>query len=316
MQFRSVADRILKRARAALERLWERGRSAHSALLEKSQWYQTLVAAGRDFRDKKMVYYAGHFTYNAFLAMLALTIAVSSVLGFVLQAYPDIRRQFIDVARDSMPVFGTAPSGTAEALIDYRNFIGVIGLLGLLWTGTKMFSALEHGFAVTWGTERRSYARGKLLGMALISIVGVIFVTAVTVQFAFTAVWGWLVGKDGWPYDVGVFAFKPLLSLALSFALFATVYRLVPNVKLTFRRIAVGALAAAFMFLAIQYLLGFYFSNVSKIPSVYGSLATAVVLIIWLHVLGLIIFYGAELVRVTGEGKLPPGPIVEGEEAQ
>jgi uncharacterized BrkB/YihY/UPF0761 family membrane protein len=57
-------------------------------------------------------------------------------------------------------------------------------------------------------------------------------------------------------------------------------------------------------FLAIQYLLAFYFGHISNMPSVYGSIATVIVLILWLHITGMIIFLGAEIIHAMSDEEL------------
>ena len=199
------------------------------------------------------------------------------------------------------PVISGTSKEAVNSLTNYRNVIGVLGIIALLWTGTKIFSTLEWAFCEIWESKRRSYARSKVLGLALISMVGVIFLLSFLVQFAFTAVWAWAVGKESVTYTVGSTLFKPVIGLAVNFAMFLFMYKVIPTVKQSFRNAMSGAIVSALLFLGLQYLLWFYFVQISNIPSVYGSLATAVILIIMLHLTGMIIFLGAEIVRMLGD---------------
>jgi len=75
-------------------------------------------------------------------------------------------------------------------------------------------------------------------------------------------------------------------------------------VKQQLKKTAMGALVSALLFLAMQYLLAFYFSSVSNIPNVYGSIATAVIMVVWLYVTGLIVFFGAGMIYVMQDEEL------------
>ena len=54
----------------------------------------------------------------------------------------------------------------------------------------------------------------------------------------------------------------------------------------------------------MMYLIAFYFSSISKVPSLYGELATAIVLITWLHLTGMLVFFGEEIIYVSQQEAL------------
>jgi uncharacterized BrkB/YihY/UPF0761 family membrane protein len=95
-----------------------------------------------------------------------------------------------------------------------------------------------------------------------------------------------------------------VIGLGVAFLLFLVVYRVIPTVRLSFRDIRVGALVAGAIFLVMQYLVSFYFGSISSVPSVYGALSTAIILIIWLHITGVITFFGAEVIFVMTDDAL------------
>jgi YihY family inner membrane protein len=200
-----------------------------------------------------------------------------------------------------VPIFGGTPKQATDAMIQYRNVIGVIGFIALLWTGTKIFGSLEWGFCQVWDSKRRSFARGKLIGLLMVTAIGVVFVVSLYVQFLFAAVWGWMVGKEGAAFTAGTTIVKPLVALGVNFLLFWFIYQVVPTVKQSLKRSAVGALISAVFFLAIQYVLAFYFGHISNMPSVYGGVTTVIVLILWLHITGMIIFLGAEIIHAMSD---------------
>lgn len=278
--------------------------SIYKVLITDRRWFAIVSAAAEDFWAKKMYYYTGNFTYNAFLAIIALLVAFSALIG-LLASSASLSNEFVKTLKSVVPIFGTTPQKTLDAMKTYRGVAGVVGLVGLVWTGTKIFGAMEWGFCEIWGSKRRSYAKGKIFGALLISIVGLLFLGAFLVQFGFNALWEWVVGSQGALYDIGAFVAKPLVGFVVNFLLFLVIYKIVPTIKQRWRDVAVGAAVSAAVFLGIQYLLAFYFGSISKLPSVYGSISTVIILLIWLHVTGMITFFGEEIIYVRqNEGLL------------
>jgi membrane protein len=271
--------------------------SIYKVLITDRRWFAILSAAAEDFWDKKMYYYTGNFTYNAFLAVIALLVAVSALIG-LLAGSKNFSDEFVKTLKSVVPIFGTTPQKTLDTMKTYKSVAGIIGVVGLIWTGTKIFSAMEWGFCEIWDSKKRSYTKKKLFGLLFISIIGLLFLAAFLIQFGFTAFWEWVVSANGAAYETGVLVVKPIIGFAVNFLLFLVIFKIVPTVRNSWREIAIGAAVSAALFLGIQYLLAFYFNAISKVPSVYGSLSTVIILLIWLHVTGMITFFGAEIIYV------------------
>jgi membrane protein len=296
-----LKERFQKTANALKKLAWKYGRvgeSLYKTLVTERRWFAVASAAAEDYWHKKMYYFNGNFTYNAFLAVLALLVAFSALLGIVAQSNKAFSADLVKAFKTTVPLFGAAPKATVDALKTYRSVAGVLGLLALLWTGTRLFYAVEWGFAQIWGIKHRSYLKEKALGAVFVFALGLLFLAALLVQFGFEAAWKWLAGSHGVLFSTGGAAFKLVLGFGVNFGLFFFIFAVVPKVEQSLKKVAIGTAVAASLFLATQYILGYYFRSLSNVPSVYGSLSTAIIIIIWLHVMGLITFFGEELIFV------------------
>lgn len=304
MHFKETRARANTRLTGHLESTDRVAHELYSKLVTERRWFVVVSAGVVEFRRKKMRYFTGYFAYNGFLGLLALLIGLASLLGIFLKAYPGLRDNVSPMFKTLMPVVGGTPGQAMNALTQYRNVLGAVSFVALLWTGTKIFGALELGFCQIWDSPKRKFAKGKIFGIVFITVIGLLFLTSIVAIFAFTAVWGWVVGKSGALFDTGNVIFKPLVSLAFNFLLFLFVYQVVPTVKQSLKKTALGAAVSAVFFLGVQYLLAYYFSSVSRIPNVYGSIATAVIMVVWLYVTGLIVFFGAGIIHVLQDEQL------------
>lgn len=135
-----------------------------------------------------------------------------------------------------------------------------------------------------------------LVGVFMISVIGALFLLTSAIQFGFNRLLGAMFESRGVGYYLGVSLAKPVIGLLVDFVLFFFIYRVVTGVKPRPSSCARAAAIVAALFLGSQYLLNLYFDYIYKVPFIYGSLASGVILVLWLQMNGVVTFYGAEVV--------------------
>jgi membrane protein len=90
--------------------------------------------------------------------------------------------------------------------------------------------------------------------------------------------------------------------------LFAAVFKVIPDAKVQWREVWVGATITALLFMLGQFAIGYYLGN-SRIAEAYGAAGSFIVLLLWMYYSGLILFYGAEFTQsyamLTGNRLVP-----------
>lgn len=87
-----------------------------------------------------------------------------------------------------------------------------------------------------------------------------------------------------------------IVSLALVTALFATIYKLLPGVRIAWRDVAIGAVVTALLFTLGKFAIGAYIGN-SGIASAYGAAGSVIVVLLWVYYSAQILLFGAEFTR-------------------
>jgi membrane protein len=98
-------------------------------------------------------------------------------------------------------------------------------------------------------------------------------------------------------YVVGIQFLESLLSLTLITLLFALMYRVLPDVKVSWRDVWLGALTTALLFVVGKSLFGLYLGH-SSIGTSYGAAGSLVIVILWTYYSCLILLFGAEMTQV------------------
>src|SRR5205085_2265854 len=99
--------------------------------------------------------------------------------------------------------------------------------------------------------------------------------------------------------------FGGTLGLAL---LLTAIYLIMPVGRVSFRHALAGGVTAALLWEVVRRALAWYFTRLSMVGVIYGSLATTVVVLMTLEVAALILLLGAQVIAELERMKLPPGP--------
>jgi membrane protein len=147
-----------------------------------------------------------------------------------------------------------------------------------------------------WGLIRR-----RLLSLTLILVVGFLLLVSLVVSAGLAALQDYLVTGlpgGGTLWQTANF----LISLLVISVLIAMVYRLLPDVRLDWRDVWVGALTTAVLFGVGKSVIGVYLGHAS-IGSSYGAAGSLVVFLVWVYYSSLIMFFGAEITFVYAQNR-------------
>jgi len=177
----------------------------------------------------------------------------------------------------------------------------LLGLFALIFTASGMFTEIQDALNVIWKaplTESYFYqvVRGRVLSLGLVVCLGILLM----ISMIFAGGIGVLGHVLDHHTSLSQFVIA-LINLSLSFLLlsilFAALYKILPNKRLAWRDVAVGAIGTAILFEAGQALITFYLSRIIY-ANVYGAAAGVIVLLVWVYYAAQIFLLGAEFTKV------------------
>lgn len=261
------------------------------------------VQAIREFRRHRMTLTSAYFAYHCFMAIFPLLLLVSSILGFVLKSNPSVEQEIMTHVYDVFPDFGGTLKNILDGVVTSRQLVGIIGLLGLLWAGTRISKSLEIGSLIIWETGSRKFLRRKLLALGILFLLGFMSAVALGFNLAYSSILSWITGHAGPLWTAASFIVGTLASLAIGFLIFTTIYIVVPRERPDFRDAAGGAFVAAFIFHVIEWGFSYYFVHISRTQALFGTIGVIIGILIWLYLLGMVIFLGEEIVHLLSMRK-------------
>jgi uncharacterized BrkB/YihY/UPF0761 family membrane protein len=244
---------------------------------------------------------ASVLAFFAFLSIFPLLLAVTTILGFILDDNDDLRRRLVNGALKDVPGLGT---DLAADKISGNVWALVIGLGGALWSSTKAFVGLQGALDDTWEVDVDERAglpaqRGKaILGILILggAQVGAIVVAAIVDATRLP-----IIG------DVGIVAGTVVINMAVM----AAMYRFLTSASTTWRSVLLGAVIAGAVFTLLQHFGTAIVKNITEnAGDTYGQFALVLGIVTWLSLVAITTLMCAELNAARARlaaGSMPTG---------
>jgi membrane protein len=249
------------------------------------------------FYNSDNLTYAASIAYYALLSLFPFFLLAFALLGSATTDVGD-RNTVVDFVLRYFPAQFDFVISQLDAFRGSRFTLGVAGTIALVWGALGFFSAISTAVNYAWGVEKqRSFWKHKLFSFVMLLVAGLILLIALLLVSA-----GQMVGAS-WFADV--LARFPGLSILRSFTVrYATtllfivvvgfVYYFVPNAKVRFRDVWIGALVTGLLWKGVLEGFSWYMHDMTRFARVNGSISAVVVFLVWVYVQAVILLYGVE----------------------
>lgn len=177
-----------------------------------------------------------------------------------------------------------------------------VGFVTLIIGASGAFIELQRALNRVWGGEppKRagwiSFLRRRLLSFALVLLIGLVLFGSATATTAITAIGTWA-QNGGITADFPLQTVNVLISFVGMSSLFAMIFKILPDVKIAWGDVWIGALFTGVFFQIGQLLIAQYIGR-SPIASTFGAAGSLIVLLIWINYSAQILLIGAEFTQV------------------
>lgn len=184
----------------------------------------------------------------------------------------------------------------------------VIGLVTLLIGATSIFGEIQDSINIIWKVKAKpkrgwvKMLKDRLLSSSLIVSLGFLLVVSLVVNGALLALTDKLTHILP---EVTVFVVdivNVLISFLVITVLFGTIFKVLPDVKIKWKDVKVGAFFTACLFMLGRYLIGLYISTTGT-GSTFGAAGSLIVILVWVYYTAAILYMGAEFTQVFAEYK-------------
>jgi membrane protein len=258
------------------------------------------VAVYRKFGDVRAGRLASVIAYYGFFSLFPAMLTLVTVLGFVLEDREDLRDDIQQGALGQLPVIGDYIGDAATKPLTGNAVALVIGLLTAVWAGIGAMQASQDAVNTVFDVPRNeqpSFVKKRVRSLLMLLVLGGLLVGgAVLTQF---------VNALG---DVALIARVLLFvgTMALNVVVFWVAYQLLIAERQPWRSLLPGAITAGVGYHLLQIVGQLYVNHVLKgAQDTYGTFATVIGLLSWLHLMAQVTLLGAVVNVVTAKGLWP-----------
>jgi membrane protein len=244
-------------------------------------WLDHLVRAGTRYTERHGDHYAAAITFFSVLSVVPLLMIAFAVAGYVLFFNPALLDELQAAITENVPGnLADTINPIVDQAISQRGAVGIIGLLGALYSGIGWMSNLREALSEQWAQVPETPALPKRLLFDLLALLGL--GVALVGSFAITGIASGLaetvlelvgLAEQGWAIIL-LRVLGVVLGLVANWLIFLWVIARLPREHATLRSAARAALFGAVGFEVLKQVMTYYLASVTTSPSgaVFGSL--------------------------------------------
>lgn len=279
-------------------------------------WIHILIAATQHWLASEAFIYAAALAFFTVFSIAPIMVVVVTLVGIVL-GESAVRGTLFEQLEGTIgaEAAGVVQTAVINSQIDQSGiWPTLIGIVATVLGATTVFAQMQKSLNQIWGVAARPSRSGlwlllkaRLLSLTIILAIGFVLMVSLLLSVAVRGVMlyaeSWL-PMPGWVL-LGV---ELVLSLLVITALFAAMFKILPDVRLAWRDVLLGAFITALLFTVGRSLIALYLASTAT-ASAYGAAGSLALLLLWVNYSSLILLFGAAFTRAHVEGRgLPIRP--------
>lgn len=257
------------------------------------EWYAT-----DPFRESSVI------AYYAIFSLPALLVLIINVTGFFFEK----AALSGEISRQISRIMGTETAKQVEQIVakageGERGIISsIIGIITIIFGATGVFVQLQKSLNRVWDVKEKpdidflKLLKDRLFSFGIIISIGFLLLVSLIISSILAAVSHWLESRLPDFIAYLFYAVEFAMSLIVISTLFALMFKFLPDVKMRWNNIWIGALLTGLLFILGKYALSFYFGKAEP-ASIYGAAGSIVLILLWASYSSMIVFFGAEFTK-------------------
>ena len=268
------------------------------------------------FRANQGLLLAGAVAYYTLLSIVPLLILMVFALSHVIdqtELLATVRR----VLEHVVPGQGKAVVQELATFLDHREVIGWLLLAIMIFFSSLAFKVLENAISVIFlhrvAERKRHFLVSALLPFGYILFIGIALFAGTLVLTQLLAIGGekLVILGHTWSLDGLSRLILYLAGVTCEILIISSVYYFMPGVRISLSHALIGGATAGVLWEIIRHGLAWYFASLSQVNVVYGSLATAIIVLLSLEIAATLLLLGAQVIAEyerfdTGDAATPP----------
>jgi len=268
------------------------------------RWWDLLKETGQQWSADRVPRLGAALAYYTVFSIVPLLVMIIAVIGLVFGE--EAARGYI--IEQIAALVGPQSAATIQDMLAraQQPSTGVvattIAIATLLVGASGFFGQLQDSLNAIWGVEPKpgiglmKMLKDRFVSFLAVLGTGFLLLVSLVISAALAALGKWFQGWLPVPEAV-LHVVNFVVSLAVITALFAMIFKLLPDAKVAWKDVWVGAALTAILFTIGKFLIGLYLGK-SNVASAYGAAGSLVLILVWVYYSTQILLFGAEFTAV------------------
>lgn len=259
----------------------------------------------KEFIDDNPLDYAaiiGFYTIFSLPAVLIITIRIAGAVFGQEAVKGEVVKQLGGiVGQNSATQFQSIIENAAVS--DATTIGTIVGVATMIFSATTVFVALQDSLNAMWEVKAKvekgwlKLLIGRVLSLAMVISMGFLLLVSLSIDVALGIVYDFLRQQFSGIAVYFITIGNILVSTIISTVIFAAIYRVLPDAKIRWKNVWVGAIVTAILFVLGKYVLNVYFQH-DPLADTYGAAGSLVLILVWVYYTAVIFLFGAEFTQV------------------
>ncbi|MBC8005752.1 MAG: YihY/virulence factor BrkB family protein [Verrucomicrobia bacterium] len=249
--------------------------------------------------------------YYAIFSLPGLLVVVITLAGYFFGAEAvsgQLNNQISDaIGTDSAEMVETMVK--SSMMSDDSIWATILGIGTIIFGATGVFAQFQKSINNIWEVEASTtksgiwlFIKSRIFSFGLIVTLAFLLLISLVLSSMLSAFSGWIANSFSESLVVVFVVFDAVLSLGIVTVLFAMMFRILPDAKIKWKSVWIGAFITAILFAIGKWALGLYFGTANP-ASGYGAAGTIILILLWASYSSMIVFFGAEFTKVYSDNR-------------
>jgi membrane protein len=254
------------------------------------------------FNDDHGFFLSSGITFNLLICLIPFILLLLALLGTYLYSFREVLNHIRHYLENAFPSLDPKIMNNILRIIRDRKIVGGVGIVGLVWTSTWVFSSLRTALNIVFQVETgRGILRGKGIDLFMVLLAGTFLLISMVLTSGVTFVQGYRFRPFLNMMPIIRFILKYLIPFFFTFWMCFLIYKIIPNKKIRFKTALEAALFTSLLWEVSKQLFGWYVLHLGRFSILYGSLSTVAIFFLWIYYSSVILLLGGEVAFLIHE---------------
>jgi membrane protein len=257
------------------------------------------------FNDDHGFFLSSGITFNLLICLIPFILLLLALLGTYLYNYREVLNHIRHYMENAFPSLDPKIMNNIWRIIRDRKIVGGVGIVGLVWTSTWVFSSLRTALNIVFQVETgRGILRGKGIDLLMIFLAVTFLLISMVLTSGVTFVQGYRFSPFLNMMPIIRFILKYLIPFFFTFWMCFLIYKIIPDKKIRLKTALQAALFTSVLWEVSKQLFGWYILHLGRFSILYGSLSTVAIFFLWIYYSSVILLLGGEVAFLIEKKRL------------